>query len=53
MIIKNEKSGNYINTTIPIIEDSKNLTEIPVETKEEALIETQPTQPTRELPYPE
>ena len=41
------------NITIPIIEDAKSPTEIPAKTQEETLIETHPTQPTREPPYPE
>ena len=41
------------NTSIPIIEDAENPTEIPAETQEETSIDTQPTQLIREPPYPE
>ena len=42
------------NATIPInIEDVEIPIKISAETQEETLIETQPTQPTREPPYPE
>ena len=41
------------NTSIPIIENAENLTQILVETQEETLIETQATQLLREPPYPE
>ena len=41
------------NTTVLTIEDAESPTEIPAETQEETLIETNPTQPTREPPYHE
>ena len=41
------------NTAFPIIKDVESPTEIPTETHEETLIETQSTQPTREPPYHE
>ena len=49
----NHQFENPFDTTIPIIQYAKICIEIPAETQEETLIKTQPTQPTREPPYPE
>ena len=49
----NHQFENPFNIEIPIIEDVEIPTQTPAEAQEETLIETQPTQPTREPPYPE